>query len=116
MTLLFGLVLFWREELVRDLPGYVPVVYLAVMFSALMWYCLRYRGKLFLLIGGFNIAMVLLYVVGNLYDIINALGLRALGFIFWGLVCFAIAFVISALKGNLLQAVVAKLKTRWKES
>jgi len=115
MSLLFVTVLFFRARLVPDLPGYVPETNIAVVFSTLMWYCLRYRKKFFLWVGGFNVAVLLLFTVSHVYDVIKALGFRALSFIFWGLVCFAIAFLISAFKGNLLQAAVLKLRTRWKD-
>lgn len=114
MSVLFIVVLLFREKLTRDLPDYIPEAYLAVIFVALMWYCLRYRQKFFLLTAGFNIAMLLLSAMSNVYDAIKALGFKALSFIFWGLLCFAIAFLISAFKGNLLQATVLSLKSRWK--
>jgi hypothetical protein len=72
--------------------------------------------EVFLLICGFNVAGLLFFSLSNVYDAIKSFGFKALSFRFWGLVCFAIAFLISGFKGNLFQAGVRKLKTRWKDS
>jgi hypothetical protein len=113
MTLLFATVLFFGDELARGLPKYLLATYLAVLFAVLMWYCLWYRRVWFLVLGGFNAIMLLLFTTGKAYNTIKAMGFKALNIIFWGMVCFAIAFFISALKGNLFQAAFLKLKSRW---
>jgi hypothetical protein len=59
--------------------------------------------------------VLLLYTLGKVYDAIKSLGFRALSIIFWALVGFVVAFLISASKGNLFQTTFQKLKTRWKE-
>ena len=116
MSLLFVTMLFFRGELSLDLPNYVPEAYLAAIFSTLIWYCFRYRSRFFLMLGGFNVAILLLFAMSKGYHAIKALGFKAFSIIFWGLVCFALAFLISAFKGNLFEGTFLKLKTRWKES
>jgi hypothetical protein len=115
ITLLFVTVLFFGDELSRGLPEYLLAAYLAVLFAVLTWYCLRYRRAWFLVMGGFNATMLLLFTAGKAYNATKALGFKALNVIFWALACFAIAFLISAIKGNLFQMVFLKLKSRWED-
>ena len=58
--------------------------------------------------------MLLLFVTCTTYDAIKDFGFKALSPILWGLLCFAIAFLISSSIGNLFRAAILKLKTQWK--
>lgn len=115
-TLLFVTMLFFSDKLAGGLSVYHVAAYLAVLFFVHIWYCLRYRRGWFLVMGGFNLAMLLLYVTCTTYDAIKDFGFKALGTILWGLGCFAVAFLISSFKGKLFRATFLKLKTLWKVS
>ena len=112
LTLLLAITLFAGNKLMHGLPGYFQSSYFAVIFAASTLYCLYCRKTFFCVVIGFNVAVLLLFALFKGYDAVEAMNLRGLNIIFWGLACFAAAFIISAFKGKLIQKAFTGLKTR----
>ncbi|MHB9138485.1 MAG: hypothetical protein ACYC4Q_03685, partial [Victivallaceae bacterium] len=112
LTLLLAATMFAGNKLMHGLPGYFPSSYFVVIFAASTLYCLYSRNTFFCVVIGFNVAALLLFALFKGYDVVQAMNLRGSNIIFWGLACFAAAFIISAFKGKLIQKAFAGLKTR----
>ena len=112
LSLLFVIVLFSGDKFTAGLPQYVQPAYLAIIFGTTILYCLYGRNVFFFVTVGLNIAALLLFAILRSYDAVNAMNLRGLNIIFWGLACFAMAFLISAFKGKLIQKAFINLKNR----
>ncbi|MFA6100751.1 MAG: hypothetical protein WCV67_05345 [Victivallaceae bacterium] len=112
LSLIFVIILFSGDKFTNGLPQYVQVAYLAVIFGATLLYCLYCRNIFFFVTIGFNITALLLFAALRSYNTIEAMKLRGLNIVFWGLACFAMAFIISAFKGKLIQQAFINLKIK----
>jgi hypothetical protein len=112
LTLLLAATLCFGNNLMHGLPGYFPPSYFGVIFVASILYCLCCRSAFFCAVIAFNSAVLLLFALLKGYNAVEAMNLRGMNIIFWGLTCFAAAFIISAFKGKLIQKVFMSLKTK----